>query len=244
MATLDWTVSPRFEAGYRLPSGFGEIDVSYRFLLTEGAGNLPAGSLQGPMHGPRRVDESFRPEHGRRRTTPPPRPRSPCWDRTGPDEMADRPAGRRTCSSLPRPTSLVRRPPETATGIENNFWGIGPHAGCGTAKPAATQGPGMGRQARHRAALWPGPSEIRAGRRRSAPGTRVDFENWQQVPMLSGFLGLDWRPASLPNLDLLLGYTAEYWWNVGRLSDPDIYDSHSAGEVGIQGAVLRLEYNY
>ena len=62
--------------------------------------------------------------------------------------------------------------------------------------------------------------------------------------MLSGFLGLDWRPRCRPNLDLLFGYTAEYWWNVGRLSDPDIYDSQTAGEVGIQGAVLRLEYNY
>ena len=62
--------------------------------------------------------------------------------------------------------------------------------------------------------------------------------------MISGFLGLDWRPASRPNLDLLFGYTAEYWWNVGRMSDPDIYDGQSAGEVGIQGAALRLEYNY
>ena len=62
--------------------------------------------------------------------------------------------------------------------------------------------------------------------------------------MLSGFLGLDWRPPCRPNLDILLGYTAEYWWNVGRLSDPDIYNGQSAGEVGSHGAVLRLEYNY
>ena len=62
--------------------------------------------------------------------------------------------------------------------------------------------------------------------------------------MLSGFLGLDWRPPCHPNLDILLGYTAEYWWNVGRLSDPDLYNGHSAGEVGLNGAMLRLEYNY
>ena len=37
---------------------------------------------------------------------------------------------------------------------------------------------------------------------------------------------------------------AEYWWNVGRLSDPDFYNGQSAGEVGAYGAVLRLEYNY
>ena len=48
MATLNWTVSPRFEAGYRSPSGFGEFDVSYRFLLTSGIGSLPAGSAASP----------------------------------------------------------------------------------------------------------------------------------------------------------------------------------------------------
>jgi hypothetical protein len=71
-----------------------------------------------------------------------------------------------------------------------------------------------------------------------------DFKNWQQTPMISGFLGLDWRPQQHPCFDLLLGYTAEYWWNVGRISDPSLYGSQSAGEVGIQGAGLRLQYNY
>ena len=74
--------------------------------------------------------------------------------------------------------------------------------------------------------------------------TEIDFTNQQQVPMLSGFLGLDWRPPCHPNFDILFGTTAEYWWNVGRMSDPDIYNGTSAGEVGAYGATLRLEYNY
>ena len=41
MAPLNWTVSPRFEAGYRLPSGFGEVDVSYRFLIRMGVVRRP-----------------------------------------------------------------------------------------------------------------------------------------------------------------------------------------------------------
>ncbi len=48
MAKLDWTVSPRFELGYRLPSGFGEVDVAYRFLLADGTGSTPAGSTASP----------------------------------------------------------------------------------------------------------------------------------------------------------------------------------------------------
>ena len=75
-------------------------------------------------------------------------------------------------------------------------------------------------------------------------GTEIDYPNDQQVPILSGFLGLDWRPPSRPNLDILLGSTAEYWWNVGRLSDPDIYNGDSAGEMGAYGVSLRLEYNF
>ncbi len=38
MARLDWTVSPRFELGYRLPSGFGEFDFAYRFFFASGSG--------------------------------------------------------------------------------------------------------------------------------------------------------------------------------------------------------------
>ena len=36
-APLDWTVSPRVFFGYRLPSGFGEFMVAYRYLGTVGS---------------------------------------------------------------------------------------------------------------------------------------------------------------------------------------------------------------
>jgi hypothetical protein len=39
-APLNWTVAPRFFFGYRLPSGFGELKVDYRFLDTSGSGGL------------------------------------------------------------------------------------------------------------------------------------------------------------------------------------------------------------
>src|SRR5262249_21281262 len=32
-APLDWTAEPRVEVGYRLPAGFGEIALAYRFLV-------------------------------------------------------------------------------------------------------------------------------------------------------------------------------------------------------------------
>jgi hypothetical protein len=39
-APLDWTVSPRFLLGYRLPSGFGDFAVAYRFLDASGSESL------------------------------------------------------------------------------------------------------------------------------------------------------------------------------------------------------------
>ena len=39
-APLDWTVAPRFFVGYRLPSGFGEFAVAYRYLATVGSAGV------------------------------------------------------------------------------------------------------------------------------------------------------------------------------------------------------------
>ncbi len=36
-APLDWTVAPCLFLGYRLPSGFGEFAVAYRYLATVGS---------------------------------------------------------------------------------------------------------------------------------------------------------------------------------------------------------------
>ena len=131
-------------------------------------------------------------------------------------------------------------PGGTHFSITNNFWGIGPHAGVELRTQPNSSG--LGLVTRLDGGLLFGQTHQKFFDTVSA--TNVDFENWQQVPMISGFLGIDWRPQFRPNLDLLLGYTGEYWWNVGRLSDPDIYNSQSTAEVGTQGVVLRLEYNY
>src|SRR5262249_4349000 len=40
MASLDWTASPRFEAGYRFVNNGGQVSVVYRFLTTEGRATL------------------------------------------------------------------------------------------------------------------------------------------------------------------------------------------------------------
>jgi hypothetical protein len=127
--------------------------------------------------------------------------------------------------------------------ISNNFWGIGPHAGLELRRQRNDWGLGLiGRL--DGALLFGKVSQTFTEVSASAGTSRYDLSNPEQVPILGGFLGIDWRPAWYPGLDLQLGYMGEYWWNVGRLSDPDFYNGQTAGEIGLNGAVFRLEYNY
>lgn len=45
--TLDWAAAPRFELGYRLPEGFGEIALAYRFLGSQGHSTV-SGAFDAP----------------------------------------------------------------------------------------------------------------------------------------------------------------------------------------------------
>jgi hypothetical protein len=245
MATLNWTVSPRFELGYRLPSGFGELDVSYRFLAAEGIGSTPAGSTASPdatavltSHLNINVGDV---DYASNETS-----LGPCWG------MKWR-IGLRTADVF-FSSQADELPGAAASGIfqrsiSNNFWGIGPHA---TLELRKRRNPwGLGWVGRLDTALLFGEADQLFAEASTTHGPGGNLlsganvvANPQQVPMLSGFLGLDWQPPCHANLDVLLGYTAEYWWNVGRLSDPDYYNGRTAGEVGDYGAVLRLQYNY
>jgi hypothetical protein len=239
MAALDWTVSPRFELGYRLPSGFGELDVAYRFLLTEGSGSTAAGSTASPdaaaaLKSHLRINVGDL-DYASRETS-----LGESWG------MKWR-IGLRTADVLF--DSQADEPPHAAgngifgRGISNDFWGIGPHAALELNRQRNPWG--LGWVGRLDGGLLFGEVHQRFTEVSTAgASTETRFDNPQQVLMLSGFLGLDWRPPRWANLDILLGYTGEYWWNVGRLSDPDIYNGRSAGEVGTHGAVLRLQYNY
>ncbi len=244
MARLDWTVSPRIEFGYRLPSGFGEVDVAYRFLSAEGSGTTPAGSIESPDTAAAlssHLDMNLADlDYASRETS-----LGPNWGlkwRIG-LRYADVFFGSQADEPVTEaPSGVFER------AISNNFWGIGPHAAVELSTSRSSEG--FRWVGRLDLALLFGETEQRFAETSTTPGAtgylggETHFANAQQVPMLGGFLGLEWRPSQYPSLNVLLGYTAEYWWNVGRLSDPDFYSGQSAGEVGLQGPVFRLEYNY
>jgi hypothetical protein len=244
MARLAWDVSPRFELGYRLPSAFGELNASYRFLEARGSGSTtdvsaaPDGTatLNSHLHidvadldyASHEVSLAYLPGAN--------------WDmkwRLGLrsadavfDSRADEPLAEAGSG-----TAVYER------SINNTYWGIGPHAAVELRRRPSNWG--LGLVARLDSALLFGKVrqsfvEIST----SAASEGFALSNHEQVPILSGFLGLDWRPARCPAFDLQFGVTGEYWWNVGRLSEPDVYDGETAGEIGLYGAFFRVEYNY
>ena len=242
MAPLNWTVSPRFELGYRLPSAFGEIDVSYRFLLANGSGSIPVGLAASPdaaatltSHLSMDVGDV---DYASHETS------------LGPNWLMKWRIGLRfaglSFDSQAVESAAAAAPPGSGIfqrSIENDYFGVGPHATLELRRPLTPWG--LGWVGRLDGGLLFGQVEQKFVRvSTGGVRTEIDYLNDQQVPMLSGLVGLDWRPPCHPNFDILLGSTAEYWWNVGRLSDPDIYNGTSAGEVGAYGATLRLEYNY
>ena len=153
MARLNWTVSPRFELGYRLPSGFGEVDVAYRFLLAEGTGSTadpiaaPDATAALRSHLNIHVGDL---DYASRETS-----LGPSWGmkwRIGLryadvffDSRADEPLAAAAAGS-----GIFER------SISNNFWGIGPHATLELNTAAKPVGPGMGWPVGQRTAVWRG----------------------------------------------------------------------------------------
>lgn len=248
MAHLDWAVSPRFEMGYRLPSGFGEFDFAYRFFDASGSnlGNVslidPVGATESgaanlTSHLQLRVTDF---DYASRETS--------LETMLGPGWGMKWRLGLRYAEVIFN--SRADEPPAGAIGgfdeeaFSNLNWGIGPHGGVEVQR--RWKETGLGFTWRVDTGLLFGKTTQRFSDLSTAPGgsAAFGFSNDQQTPMLSTYVGLDWRPPSHPDFDFLAGYTNEYWWNVGRLSDPDMYNGNSAGEFGTSGVAFRVQYNY
>jgi hypothetical protein len=236
-AELNWTASPRFELGYRLPSGFGEFSVAYRFLASEGSESAIGPDGSAALKSRLNVN------------------------------IGDVDYASRELSLLPNwgmkwrfglravGTYFDSRSDETfavaaaVSGIferrtSNDFWGFGPHAGLELARRLDESGLafvgrvdaatilGRLRQRFFEATAPMGPNGPITAAETSASVS-------QDVPMLTWSLGLSWRPPPCPNAQLFLGYQYEYWWNLGRNSN-----TTSRGELSDQGIQLRAEFDF
>jgi hypothetical protein len=236
-ATLNWTVSPRFEVGYVLPSGFGAISLGYRFMVSEGT-NVILGS-DGPATLKSRLDVNMPDLNWSSREYTPwalwdmkvhvgLRYLSIYFDSQADESIAAASAGSGIFSSR----------------TSNSFVGIGPHIGVDVMRRLNygglsiigmvdfTTAFGRIRQGYFATAAPAAPGE--------SPVTAETFASSSMaVPVLNTRLGLGWQPPSTPGLRLFAGYQFEYFWDAGRLMPINTY-----ADFFDSGAVLRAEFNF
>jgi hypothetical protein len=240
-AQLDWTVSPRFALGYRLPSGFGEIYLAYRFMTSQGTD--PVVSADGPAVLKSRLDVNLADlDWASQEFTP--------WkyvdlkfhfglryfylyfDSQAYEPFAAAAAG----------TGILN------ARTTNSFVGFGPHAGVDLRRRLGVGGLSLVGRLDFSTAF----GRIRQGFFASSttlgpdgqPQTAVLYQaGSQSVPTLNARLGLDWYPPDYRNVRLFAGYQFEYWWNAGRYN-PSATPPGSFGEFFDQGAVLKAEINF
>jgi hypothetical protein len=238
-ATLDWTGAPRFEVGYRLPSGFGEFAVAYRFLTSEGTGTVFGPDALAAVKS--RLDINivdldytsrefftFQWPYCAMRWRFGVRWADAFFDARAVQPFAAAAAG----------TGIFE------TYASNNFWGVGPHAGLELARRWDSSGlalvgrvDGATLLGRLRQNFSETSTTVGANGPFLAGSTRQSVS--QDVPIITAFLGLRWQPPRYPSVGISAGYEYEYWWNVGRNSS-----TSSRGELSDQGILLRAEFNF
>jgi hypothetical protein len=238
-ADLDWTVAPRIEVGYRLPSGFGEFAVSYRFFATDGSATLPSPDGLAAVRSRLDLNEVDMDYASREFFT----------DQWPYVHMKWR-FGLRWADAYYDTQALEPFAAAAAgTGVferrtSNNFWGLGPHVGleldrkfCGTGLALVGWADGATLLGRIRQNFSEESTLLGPGGLPLSGNTRLSVS--QDVPIINWFAGLSWQPPDYPCLRAYVGYAYEYWWNVGRNSN-----TASRGELSDQGVLVRVGFNY
>lgn len=226
-ADLDWTVSPRIELGYRFAEGYGEALISYRTLRTDG---LDTVNNFDPF-GPGQVQSTLELfvldlDYANRAVA-----LGPPWDLKWKAGLR----GVDVCFSSWARGQLLDQ------WENNNFQGIGPHAGLdlwrslgpgGVSLFARVEGAALFGRVRQRfeeSLLAPNGGAF-------ATGCSAVRQN-HTVPTINVQAGLGWMPPFHPGLHFAAGYQIEDWWNIGQTSA-------SNAELTVQGIFLRGEWRY
>jgi Legionella pneumophila major outer membrane protein precursor len=238
--TLDWTAAPRFELGYRLPEGFGEIALAYRFLGAQGTSTIsgPFSAPDAPGNVLTRLDIQVADLDYASNEL------SICswWAKW---RLGLRGADLYFDSQVDEPLAAA----EAGSGVferrmTNNFWGIGPHGSLELERRLTDWGllvlgrvDGSILLGRVNQAFFETSTTKVGGQ--FLTGQTLEDPQGMAVPTLEGNIGLGWRPPSCPNLRVFAGYENEHWWDVGH-----VVQSGSVAEVYTNGILLRLDFNY
>ncbi len=234
-APLDWTVSPRVEIGYRLPSGFGEFSLGYRFLTTQGSesAELPLGpaSLSSGLS-----INTFDFDYASRELS-----LGDNW------VMKWRLGGRLAVFYFDSQAFQAFNEPALpafvlAQHTTNLYAGFGPHAGLELTRHIGGSGFSFVGGADFATLLGRTKQDFLEATSITPPNSPFNVSELrvsgsQDVPMVTADAGIGWQPPAYPFAQFFVGYHFEYWWNAGRLST-----SSSRGEVSDEGVTFRAEF--
>jgi hypothetical protein len=243
-ARLDWTASPRFEAGYRFASGFGEISLSNRFFDAFGR-----GSFAGP-DGPATRTTRFFVNHtdldyASREYTP-----FANWQMKW--RVGFRSAETIVNTRVNEPFALAA----AGSGFfslqqTNRTIGFGPHFGVELLRQLRRPGLSLVSNIDGASLFTTVHQRFFATNTVLAPGggfatgsNSQDFK--QDVPVLIVQLGLDWRPPRLPNDHLYLGYMGQFWYQFATNSNNGIgpFLAPAPSQFDMESIVFRWSRNY
>jgi hypothetical protein len=235
-AHLAWAAAPMLTAGYRLPSGFGEVVLSARYFGTVGDQLLPVAP-DGPASVRTRLDVTTSNIDYRSSEFS-------LWPGADALFYAGGEFGNFFFDSRQTTPLAEAAAGSGVTGrhVANRFVGFGPHAGVRLncflyGRELALQGSFeaadlFGRITQEfdetTTATAAGPAATGVNRTSSS----------QSVPTITAQLGLSWSPQ--PDMLFFLGGQYQYYWNVGRESEPNF----TIGELYDAGFVFRASFSY
>ncbi len=248
-AQLNWTVAPRIEIGYRLPSGFGAFAFSDRFFSTGGSG--PFSGPVGLTNRTSKLTTNYADwDYISHEFTPWVTPNS-VW-------TLEWRAGVRLANSWA--DVLVDKPFASAAangvfiqGVNNYTIGAGPHFGAQVERLDPKTGIFfLGRLdiadtfsrirqmfAASTTTLMPNGLPVRG-----AFGTNF----WNQIAILNYQVGVGWKPPQYPNVNFFAGYVYEYWFQASsdmtQVNPAVTPQGASRGAYENQGITLQMGVNY
>jgi hypothetical protein len=232
---LDDTMSQRFEVGWRLEDGWGDLFVGYRFLATDGSN--PLVTTLGPAHESGRLAvNSFDWGYSAQEFA-----LGPDWD------MRWRTGVRFSFVYYDARFSLDQSPPGAGTLLGqhavNYFWSLGPFVGMELSRK--TMIPGLSVFGRFDGTLHFGHVtqtgvEDLTGAAGTGPQRFQAKYGFEQTSLtLAEEVGLGYTVPGWNHSRFLIGYHYETWWQVGRLNF-----TASRGQIDAQGVFLRAEFNF
>ncbi len=234
------TVSPRFELGYRLPDGWGEVRLGYRFLDTTASDTIVLPQL-GPAARNARLDVQFADlDYATREFA-----LLPGWEMRTAVGLRYANVFFDSQAAFLEPTAVQEIPyglaPFTRLSEYESLstWYIGAHAILEVGRKLGDSGFTLFGRAEG-SGLFGRTTQTFTERFVEAPGsTGIRVSGNLGAPIVAGQVGLSYDVPQWHHSRFLIGYQYEAWWQFGR-GDNDL----SFGTLTDQGLFLRAEFNF